>query len=83
MIMLVCPCGHSTPFPEFTGSYRCTKCGHVTPVTWIDGPDALGNWHRWRNFSGRAATLRETREEKNFAVTSQQKQPFSSGNPAR
>lgn len=47
MITLDCPCGHSVPFPEESGNYKCTRCGRSHPIRWFEGPRAYADWHAW------------------------------------
>ena len=53
MLMLFCPCGHSAPYPEDSGSYRCTKCRRSVSVTWFEGPNAFEKWERWAKHPSR------------------------------
>lgn len=52
-VMLVCPCSHSTPLPEQSGGYRCSKCGERIELTYYRGPGAWARWQLAQIASGR------------------------------
>jgi len=70
---LVCPCGHSVPYPEESGNYVCTRCKRKLTVTWFAGPLAFESWHAW--MLSRAFLSHAERGSVKFIVTSQQNTP--------
>ena len=69
MLCLVCPCGHSLPYPEKTGRYVCSRCSRVLHVKWFEGDSAWDDWHEW--MLARAFSPRVERGSAKFIVTSQ------------
>jgi hypothetical protein len=69
MLCLVCPCGHSTPYPEESRTYTCSRCSRKIEVKWFEGKRAYDTWHAW--MIARAFLPRVERGSVKNLVTSQ------------
>jgi hypothetical protein len=72
MLMLVCPCGRSTPLPDESVNLVCLGCSKKINFLWFSAPNAFEKWLSWRIKSGAiAASIVQERERVEFFVTSQ------------
>lgn len=73
MLHLVCPCGHSRPYPEQSGTFTCSRCSRKLEVNWFEGKRAFDAWHAW--MLARAFSPRAERGSAKYFVTSQTQNP--------